>query len=65
MKAILVLLLSGLKWGKLATTGGTMLVSHGHGLVDLSGLLALRYEDDMLSRPVQQADLPFTDRCLI
>ena len=27
MKAILVLLLSGLKWGKLATTGGTMLLS--------------------------------------
>lgn len=27
MKTILILLLSGLKWGKLATTGGTMLLS--------------------------------------
>jgi Zn-dependent protease len=27
MKALLLLLLSGLKWGKLATTGGTMLLS--------------------------------------
>jgi hypothetical protein len=27
MKLLLLLLLSGLKWGKLATTGGTMLLS--------------------------------------
>src|ERR1700688_2239749 len=27
MKSLLILLLSGLKWGKLATTGGTMLLS--------------------------------------
>src|SRR5216684_5102413 len=27
MKALLLILLSGLKWGKLATTGGTMLLS--------------------------------------
>ena len=27
IKTILFLLLSGLKWGKLATTGGTMLLS--------------------------------------
>ena len=27
MKTILILLLSGLEWGKLATTGGTMLLS--------------------------------------
>ena len=27
MKSVLFLLLSGLKWGKLATTGGTMLLS--------------------------------------
>jgi hypothetical protein len=42
-----------------------MLMCHGHGLVDLSGLPALRYKDDVLSRHVHQADPPFTDRSLI
>ena len=61
MKTLFFLLLSGLKWGKIATTGGTMLLSLAiyasiWGWTYAAGFVALMFVHEMgiTSRPASE-----------